>query len=100
MDTWKTNNPDLHIDKMPEIIMPRFKSDKAGKGHGGKIERNQRMLTDYERGLVWHSLGTHTTGEKALRRFPNPPLDLVDSMYWTWFDLIGKKKLKLRSTTV
>jgi hypothetical protein len=39
-------------------------------------------------------LGTHQTIEKALRRFPNPPLDVADSWWWVWQDLIGNKKKK------
>ena len=40
---------------------PKFKSAKAGAGHGSKVERNQKMLADYERGKVKHVTGTHTT---------------------------------------
>lgn len=78
-----------------EHIIPKFVSDKAGHGHGSKVERNARMLADYEKGLVYHMIGTHTTLEKSLLRFDDPPLDLADSWYYCWFDLIGKKKVRL-----
>ena len=96
---WVAQNPDKHIGEMPSIIMPKFRSDKAGHGHGSKVERNQRMLTDYEKGKVVHCIGTHTSIEKSLRRFPNPPLDLADSWYYCWFYLIGRKKARLHSSS-
>lgn len=69
---------------------PPFRSDKAGAGHGPKAHRAQQMLADYERGRVVHVAGTHTTLEKALRRFPKvKPFDLVDAAYWSWQDLRG-----------
>lgn len=95
-EKWIKENPDKHIDEMPNIALPKFKADKAGHGHGSKVERNQRMLTDYEKGMVSHMIGTHTTLEKALRRFSNPPLDLCDSWYYCWYDLLGKKQARLR----
>lgn len=70
-------------------VLPRFDWDKAGAGRGSKVERNSQMLSDYERGNVVHMTGTHATIEKSLRRFPNKPLDLADSWFWTWFDLKG-----------
>ena len=93
----KWANEDIIPEKFPEFdkVIPKFVSDKAGHGHGSKVERNARMLTDYEKGMVSHMIGTHTTLEKALRRFPNPPLDLADSFYYCWFDLLGKKKVRL-----
>lgn len=71
--------------KLP--YMPSFMSDKAGAGYGSKIERNARMLVDYEHGMVIHVRGTHTMLDRALRRFPNKPLDLADVAFWTWTDL-------------
>lgn len=78
-------------DEWIAIKRPRFKSAKAGAGHGSKIERNQRMLADYERGRVYHVTGTHTAVERALKRFPNKPLDLADALYWLWVHLIKKR---------
>lgn len=69
-----------------KILWPGFVQAKAGAGYGSKVERNARMLADYEIGKVKHLVGTHTTIEKALRRFPNKPLDVADSWYWTWQD--------------
>jgi hypothetical protein len=67
-----------------------LKQDKAGAGYGGKVERNQRMLADYERGRVRHVEGTHLALERALRRFPKTkPLDLADAAFWSWNDLLG-----------
>lgn len=76
------------------IKRPKYRYAKAGAGHGSKVERNQRMLSDYELGRVVHVLGTHGNLEKALRRFPNKPLDLADAAYWLWFHL---KKRRTRS---
>ena len=70
---------------------PYFVSDKAGSGHGSKVERASRMLTDYEHGRIIHVRGTHQIMEKALRRFPaTKPFDLVDACYWSWDDLRNK----------
>lgn len=70
---------------------PAFRSAKAGEGHGPKVERSGRMLTDYERGRVVHVTGTHTTLERALSRFPKTkPFDLADAAYWSWYDLVGR----------
>lgn len=63
---------------------PKYADAKAGSGHGGKIERNAKMLADYERGKVVHVIGTHKALERSLRRFPNKPLDLADAAYWSW----------------
>lgn len=68
------------------IVWPVFTQAKAGAGYGSKVERNARMLSDYERGMVRHMEGTHRTIERALRRFPNKPLDVADSWYWVWQD--------------
>lgn len=76
-------------DGLPEdAIKPHFQSAKAGAGHGSKVERNQRMLADYERGNVIHVRGTHRALERALKRFPlTKPFDLVDAAYWSWRDM-------------
>lgn len=65
---------------------------KAGAGYGSKVERNQRMLADYERGKVIHVKGTHLALERALKRFPKTkPLDLVDAAFWGWNDLMSQR---------
>lgn len=81
-------------DDYNAITWPEFTSEKAGgkdektgKSYGSKVERNSKMLTSYEIGQVRHMRGTHKIIEKALRRFPNKPLDVADSWFWTWFDL-------------
>lgn len=72
---------------------PRFKSARAGSGYGSKIERNARMLADYERGRVYHVRGTHEALERALRRFPlTKPFDLTDAAFWSWNDIRGGSK--------
>lgn len=89
---WKTRNPNTPEKDWPAkpvIKWPSFASDKAGHGYGSKVERNAQMLADYERGNIIHVRGTHTTLEKALRRFPLMPLDLVDAAFWSWHDLTG-----------
>jgi hypothetical protein len=89
---WRFENPGR--SNVPPVSLPKFTDAKAGAGDGPKIERNGQLLTEYERGKVKHMLGTHQVIEKSLRRFPNPPLDLADSWWWVWSDLIGKKKKK------
>lgn len=95
-DTWKSVYKESCISLIndpahPEInratVFPRFAWAKAGAGYGSKIERNQRMLSDYETGRVVHVEGTHGVLERALRRFPGTPLDLADSAFWSWNDL-------------
>jgi intein/homing endonuclease len=88
----------LSHDRFSRIVFPKFTSRKAGgtdesTGHayGSKVERNFKMLSDYERGMVTHMIGTHATIEKALWRFPKSPLDVADSWYWTWQDLRNGK---------
>jgi hypothetical protein len=76
-------------ERYSRIQWPGFRDAKAGTGTGNKVERNQRMLADYERGKVVHVEGTHTVLERALRRFPQEPLDLADAAYWGWADLAG-----------
>ena len=72
------------------VIMPQFKSAKAGAGHGSKVARNQRMLLDYEQGNVIHVIGTINVLERALKRFPIKPLDVADAAYWDWHDMKGR----------
>jgi len=69
------------------IVWPKPAQAKAGAGYGSKMERNAKMLADYERGRVRHMIGTHTVIERALHRFPNKPLDVADSQFWMWNDL-------------
>jgi len=78
-------------DEYLKIRWPSFLEAKAGAGTGGKVERNQRMLAAYEKGKIVHVIGTHDVLERALRRFPNEPLDLADAAYWGWQDLDGKQ---------
>ena len=67
---------------------PSYKYEKAGSGYGPKRHRAQQMLTDYERGLIVHVVGTHERLERALFRFPKKkPYDLVDAAFWSWKDL-------------
>jgi len=82
------------VEAWEPLRRPKYRYAKAGAGHGSKVERNQRMLSDYELGRVAHVLGTHGNLEKALRRFPNKPLDLADAAYWLWYHL---KKRRTRS---
>ena len=105
-DTWRTvfnvalkavqekYKKKISQDEYGNIAWPRFVSEKAGgtdektgKSYGSKVERNSKMLTSYENGQVRHMIGTHKLIEKALKRFPNTPLDLADSWFWTWHDL-------------
>lgn len=73
-----------------DLKMPRFKEAKAGGGTGSKVHRNSLMLTSYENGRVVHVTGTTHELEKALRRFPRAPLDLADSAFWGWNDILPK----------
>jgi hypothetical protein len=75
------------VPDMPPIVFPSFTWDKAGAGYGSKIERNARMLVDYEQGRVVHVEGTHEALEQSLSRFPLKPLDLADAAFWAWNDL-------------
>jgi phage terminase large subunit-like protein len=74
---------------------PRFRSDKAGAGHGPKAHRQSQVLADYEKGRIVHVTGTHNALERALRRFPRTkPLDLADARYWAWRDLRRDAKVR------
>lgn len=59
---------------------PNFIELKVTTSDGGKIERANGMLADYERGNIYHLRGTHEILEAALNRFPvKKPFDLVDA---------------------
>jgi len=74
--------------------VPPFRQAKAGQGHGPKTHRASLMLADYERDRFRHVLGTHSTLEAALKRFPlTAPLDLTDAAYWSWWDVTGRSEL-------
>lgn len=76
----------------PDTRKPQFRSEKAGAGHGPKVHRASLMLAAYEKGQFVHVLGTHTTLERALHRFPKTkPFDLTDAAYWSWHDLTAEK---------
>lgn len=92
---WLEEHPDKTLREMAPIELPKFADAKAGAGEGPKLERNQKLLTAYERGKIKHLIGTNVVLEKSLRRFPNKPLDLADAAYWTYADLIGKIKTKV-----
>jgi hypothetical protein len=83
---------------------PTFKSEKAGAGHGPKVERASRQLADYELNRIVHVLdiaGGHIALEKALKRFPlKKPFDLADASYWAWNDLRGSPRTKRYGTSV
>ncbi|MGN6813990.1 MAG: hypothetical protein ACTHMP_24235, partial [Thermomicrobiales bacterium] len=88
-DTWqsvyKQALQQLHLDA---ATAPKFRSEKAGAGHGPKAHRASQMLAGYERGKIVHVLGTHQVLERALRRFPKTkPFDLVDAAFWGYHDL-------------
>jgi hypothetical protein len=91
-EAWRTLLADGSIDAATP--RPRFRSAKAGAGHGGKTERQMRVLADYETAKIWHLVGTHDTLERALRRFPkSKPLDLADAGYWSWWHVKRRKKV-------
>lgn len=100
-DTWKSVFNEAYkayetecAGKNVEPHRPSFRSNKAGSlklpgsSQPAKAERSARMLSDYERGRFRHLRGTHTTLERALKRFPlTKPLDLADAAFWSWHDL-------------
>jgi len=95
---------ELPASQYHNITWPQFTFVKAGgtdekTGHafGSKVERNSKMLADYENGMVKHMRGTHPNIEAALARFPRKPLDLADSWFWTWHDLSNKQPLDTKS---
>lgn len=86
---------ELDAREYAAIVWPGFRQEKAGSSTGGKVERNQRMLVDYENGKVIHVIGTHETLERALKRFPTEPLDLADAAFWGWNDLCGSGHVEI-----
>lgn len=91
----------MSAERYNRLIFPAFTSRKAGgtdettgRAYGSKVERNSKMLADYERGMVLHMNGTHPMIEKALWRFPKEPLDLADSWFWCWNDLRNKPQVR------
>lgn len=83
-----------------EFRFPAFKQAKAGSGHGSKVHRNSQMLVDYQMGRVIHVIGTHKALEKSLRRFPKKPLDLADTAYWLWYDMMQRPTIRYSSRNV
>lgn len=61
-----------------------LKTAKASQARGSKAKRAQQMLPDYELGKLVHVDGTHDALERALRRFPQEPTDLVDAAFYAW----------------
>lgn len=99
LNEWKNEHEEDEVPLFPDIILPKFMHDKAatlrgraGMEKGSKMERNSRMMTDYEKGKVIHMFGTHSVIEKALWRIPDNPWDLSDAWWWCWFSLIGNSK--------
>ena len=75
---------------VPHHELPGFDEVKASSAVGGKVERASVMLADYERGNIMHLIGTHSTLETALRRFPmSKPYDLTDAAVWAHRILTG-----------
>ena len=75
---------------------PSYRSAKAGSD-GAKEHRAAQMLTDYEKFLIVHIVGTHQTLERALRRFGlAKPFDLADAAYWSWKGLRKPKLIDLK----
>lgn len=102
-DTWKIVYhqacEELRAEGVLDGSAPLYAEEKASSGTGGKLQRAQRMLVDYERHKIRHLLGTHGTLEQALMRFPKvKPFDLVDTAYWSWHALMkGPSKATVRS---
>jgi hypothetical protein len=85
------------------VKVPKFDEDKAGAGHGGKVERSNKMLADYERGgRSSTSRARGNTLARALHRFPKTkPFGLADAAYWSWADLRSKAgRLASASSTI
>jgi hypothetical protein len=98
-DTWQVVYQQVWETLVKEGVIPedekrlKFRSDKAGAGHGPKAHRASQMLADYERGRIVHVIGTHETLERALRRYLiRKPFDLVDAAYWAWRDISAPRR--------
>ena len=96
-DTWKSTYASAWQSLVDDGTIPKdekkipFRQAKAGAGHGPKAHRSSHMLVDYERGKIIHTIGTHETLERALRRYLlRKPFDLVDAAYWSWYDLTSR----------
>jgi hypothetical protein len=101
-DTWmsvyRASAQSLMEDRRAGYKPPRFKSAKAGAGHGPKAHRASLMVPDYERGRIIHVIGTHHVLERALGRFPlKKPYDLVDASFWSWRELRPARSKRLRA---
>lgn len=80
--------------------IPKYAHKKAASIGAGKVERAGQMLVDYEIGRFRHVLGTHTTLERSLNRFPRfKPYDLVDAAYWSWRHLAKPARRKATFST-
>jgi phage terminase large subunit-like protein len=100
-DTWQSVYREawhtIMVDRSGRQVPPRFKSAKAGAGHGPKAHRASLMVPDYERGRIVHVIGTHHVLERALGRFPlKKPYDLVDASYWSWRELRPARSKRMR----
>lgn len=78
-------------DLPEEYPRPRVKDVTVSKADGPKRTRWQEMKVNaYERGMVVHAIGTHTTLEKSLKRLPSyKPYDLADAAYLSWKSLMS-----------
>lgn len=92
-DTWEVVYLKARAELMeedPELFetaarIPRYEYAKAGSTRQSKVERNARMLADYEMGRFRHVRHRCQTLEGGLRRFPRyKPFDVVDAAYWSW----------------
>lgn len=74
-----------------DFLRPTFKAAKAGS-ISSKRHRHNMMRTAYDRGEIFHVIGTHTLLENALKRFPaEKPYDLADATFWSWRSLAGSR---------
>lgn len=71
---------------------PYVIEEKVTIADGPKRARWQKMLMEgYERGTIYHVMGTHEVLERSLRRLPiHKPYDLADTAYLSWFNLISQ----------
>lgn len=86
-EAWRLLTENGEVPK--DYRRPTFVEQRAGKLQENKTERGLRMLTDYEKGLIFHVSGTTMgTLERGLRRaFIRKPFDIADAMFWLWFTL-------------